>query len=176
MSCMSILSVTIRRTSQSLHKRSLQSPENAFCNKQVAEVPCTTFNSLVPALLQSGTGAPRRDVPLCSLPIRLTVVKIRPVTSPYRRLPRYTTCSPPTLTSYHHTCLPLPTFTALCHWFSGPWPQKMQRHNATFRKETNQAKKKITGPSHCRCRNVLMYHGTIFWYQVHIFSGTDFVP
>jgi len=73
------------------------SPESAFCNTQVAEAPCTTFNSLVPALLQSGTGAPRCDLPLYSLPIRLTVVKIRPVTSPYRRLPRYTTCAPPTL-------------------------------------------------------------------------------
>jgi hypothetical protein len=81
--------------------------ESTFWNKQVAEVSCTTFNSLVPALLQSGTGAPRRDVPLYSLPIRLTVVKIRPVTSLYRRLPRYTTCAPPTITSYHHTCLPL---------------------------------------------------------------------
>jgi hypothetical protein len=71
--------------------------ESTFCNTQVAEAPCTTFNSLVPALLQSGTGAPRCDLPLYSLPIRLTVVKIRPGTSPYRRLPRYTTCAPPTL-------------------------------------------------------------------------------
>ena len=39
------------------------SPENAFCNTQVAEAPCTTFNCLVPALLQSGTGEPRHDVP-----------------------------------------------------------------------------------------------------------------
>jgi hypothetical protein len=59
------------------------SPENAFCNTQVAEAPCTTFNCLVPALLQSGTGEPRHDIPLYSLPIRLTVVKIESVSSPY---------------------------------------------------------------------------------------------
>ena len=94
---------------------SVESPENAFCNTQVAEAPCTTFNSLVPVLLQSGTGEPRHDIPLYSLPLRLTVVKIRSVTCPYRRLPRYTICAPPTLTPYHHTCCPLPTSTALCH-------------------------------------------------------------
>jgi len=122
-----------------------KSPENAFCNTQVAEAPCTTFNSLVPALLQSGTGEPRHEIPLYSLPLRLTVVKIRPFASPFRRLPRYSVCAPPKLTSYHHACLPLPTSTALCHSFSGPWPHKMQRHNATFRKKTNQAKKRNHG-------------------------------
>jgi hypothetical protein len=73
------------------------SPESTFCNTQVAEAPCTTFNCFVPALLQSGTGEPRHDIPLYSLPIRLTVVKIRPVSSPYRRLPRYVISAPPTL-------------------------------------------------------------------------------
>ena len=143
----------------------------------MAEVPCTTFNSSVPALLQSGTIAPRRDIPLYSLPIRLTVVKIRTVTSPYRRLPRYTTCAPPTLTSYHHTCLPLPTSTALCHWFSGPWPHKMQRHNATFRKKTNQAKKRNHGTLQAQkeiSRDPHIAVAEMYWCTMVPFFGTRY--
>ena len=86
-----------------------KSPESTFCNTQVAEAPCTTFNCFVPALLQSGTGEPRHDIPLYSLPIRLTVVKIRPVSSPYRRLPRYIISAPLTLIP----CERIPAFPSL---------------------------------------------------------------
>ena len=57
------------------------SPENAKKTTQVAEQKYSTFIHLVPVCLPSGTGGPRHNIPLYSLSLRQTPVKIRPVGS-----------------------------------------------------------------------------------------------